>query len=68
MSSQPDNDQRQPSPETDGLHAVSFDRLDKLIIVCLISVFVALFIWLLAFNKQPLYPYLTFLGLLTQSW
>ena len=63
MSSQLDNDQSQPSPENDGLHAVSFDGFDKLIIVCLISVFVALFIWLLAL--QPFYSYLTFLGLLT---
>jgi hypothetical protein len=65
MSNQLDDDQKPTSPDKDGLHAVSFDRFDKLIIVCLISVFVVLFIWLLAFNKQPFYSYLTFLGLLT---
>ena len=65
MSNQLDDDQKPTSPDKDGLHAVSFDRFDKLIIVCLISVFVMLFIWLLAFNKQPFYSYLTFLGLLT---
>jgi hypothetical protein len=65
MSSQPDDEQKPTSPNKDDLQPVSFDRFDKLIIVCLISVFVVLFIWLLAFNKQPFYSYLTFLGLLT---
>jgi hypothetical protein len=64
MSNQLDDGQRPASPDKDDLRAVSFDRFDKLIIVCLISV-VVLFIWLLAFNKQPFYSYLTFLGLLT---
>jgi hypothetical protein len=65
MSSQLDDDPKPTALGKDDLQAVSFDRFDKLIIVCLISVFVVLFIWLLAFNNQPFYSYLTFLGLLT---
>lgn len=45
---------------------VSFGGLDKIVIVCLVAVFLALFVWLLAFKQdQPFYSYLTFLCVLT---
>lgn len=68
MSSHAD-DHRMRKPladlKRDALRAVSFDGPDKIIIVCLIAVFVALFVWLLVRSDQPFYSYLTFLVLLT---
>lgn len=68
MSDQPSDDHNQAAEDklkSNALRPVSFDRFDKIIIVCLIAVFAALFVWLLAFNDQPFYSYLMFLGLLT---
>jgi hypothetical protein len=68
MSGESDDDHNRTAKDkltSNALRAVSFDRFDKIIIVCLVAVFAALFIWLLAFNDQPFYSYLTFLGLLT---
>jgi hypothetical protein len=46
--------------------AVRFDRFDKQIIVCLIVIFLVLFVWLLGKNVQPpTYAFWTFTALLT---